>query len=100
MSDSRSISYPSSKEICASNVYILVLTRTMGLYPNINIRDTEWFWGSSYPSYVIHWLTRSNVYMSAVELAWRSGSVMDCNATVRGSIPVVFTELHILRNGQ
>ena len=38
-----------------------------------------------------------------VELTWRSGSVMDCHATARGSIPAgngVFTELHILRKGQ
>ena len=38
-----------------------------------------------------------------VELAWRSGSVMDCHATTRGSIPggnSVFTELHVLRKGQ
>ena len=38
-----------------------------------------------------------------VELPWRSGSVMDCHATARGSIPVgnsVFTELHVLRKGQ
>ena len=37
------------------------------------------------------------------ELAWRSGSVMDCHATVRSSIPGgngVFTELHVLRKGQ
>ena len=33
----------------------------------------------------------------------RSGSVMDCNSTARGSIPGgngVFTELHVLRKGQ
>ena len=38
-----------------------------------------------------------------VELAWRSGSVKDCHATARGSIPSgngVFTELHVLRKGQ
>ena len=38
-----------------------------------------------------------------VELAWRSGSVMDCHATTRGSIHGgngVFTELHVLRKGQ
>ena len=38
-----------------------------------------------------------------MELAWRSGSVMDCHATTRGSIPGgngVFTELHVLRKGQ
>ena len=38
-----------------------------------------------------------------VELAWRSGSVMDCHAMARGSIPGgngVFTELHGLRKGQ
>ena len=38
-----------------------------------------------------------------VELAWRSGSVMDCHATARGSIPGgngVFTELHVFRYGQ
>ena len=34
-----------------------------------------------------------------VELAWRSGSVMDCHATAWGSIPGgndIFTELHVL----
>ena len=38
-----------------------------------------------------------------VELVWLSGSVMDCHATIRGSIPDgdgVKTELHILRKGQ
>ena len=38
-----------------------------------------------------------------VELAWRSGSVMDCHATTRGSIPGGNggkTELHVLRKGQ
>ena len=41
----------------------------------------------------------STPYME--ELVWRSGSVMDCHATTRGSIPGgVFTELHILRKGQ
>ena len=38
-----------------------------------------------------------------VELAWRSGSVMDCHATARVSIPGgngVFIELHVLRKGQ
>ena len=37
------------------------------------------------------------------ELAWRSGSVMDCHAMARGSIPGgngVFTELHALRKRQ
>ena len=36
-------------------------------------------------------------------LTWRSGSVMDCHATARGSIPGwngVFTELHVLHRGQ
>ena len=40
---------------------------------------------------------------SEMELAWRSGSVMDCHAKARGSIPGgngVFTELHVLRKGQ
>ena len=38
-----------------------------------------------------------------VELAWRSGNVMDCHATARGSISGgngVFTELHVFRKGQ
>ena len=38
-----------------------------------------------------------------MELAWRSGSVMDCHATARGSIPggnSVFTKLHVLCKGQ
>ena len=38
-----------------------------------------------------------------VELAWRSGSVMDCHATARGSIPGgngEFTKLRVLRKGQ
>ena len=42
-------------------------------------------------------------YMLCVELAWRSGSVMDCHATARGSIPSgnsARTELHVLRRGQ
>ena len=36
-------------------------------------------------------------------LAWCNGSVMDCHATARGSIPSgngVFTELQVLRKGQ
>ena len=36
-------------------------------------------------------------------LAWRSGSVMDCHAMARGSIPSgngVKTELHVLRKRQ
>ena len=40
---------------------------------------------------------------SQVELAWRSGSIMDFHATARGSIPGgndVFTELHVLCKGQ
>ena len=43
------------------------------------------------------------VYVCIVELAWRSGSVMDCHATARVSITggnSVFTELHVLRKGQ
>ena len=38
-----------------------------------------------------------------MELAWRSGSVMDCHWTAQGSIPGgngVFTELYVLRKGQ
>ena len=38
-----------------------------------------------------------------VELAWRSGSINNYHATVRGSIPGengVKTDLHILRKGQ
>ena len=38
-----------------------------------------------------------------VELAWRSGSVMDGHATARGSIPGgngIKTELHVHRKGQ
>ena len=38
-----------------------------------------------------------------MELAWHSGSVMDCNTTAWGLIPVgngVFAELHVLRKGQ
>ena len=36
-----------------------------------------------------------------MELAWRSGSVMDCHetSTVRGSIPGGKTELHVLCKG-
>ena len=40
---------------------------------------------------------------SAVKLAQRSGNVMDCHATARGSIPGrngLFIELHVLRKGQ
>ena len=38
-----------------------------------------------------------------LELAWRSGSVMDCHATAWDSIPSwngVKTELHVHRKGQ
>ena len=38
-----------------------------------------------------------------MELAWRSGCVMACHATARGSIQGgngVKTELHVLRKGQ
>ena len=41
--------------------------------------------------------------MIKVELAWRSGSVIDCHATDRGSNPGgngVYTGLHVLRKGQ
>ena len=41
-----------------------------------------------------------NLYM---ELAWRSGSVMDCHETAKGSIlggKGVKTDLHFLRKGQ
>ena len=43
------------------------------------------------------------IYENKVELAWRSGSVMDCHVAARGSIPGgngVFTELHVLHKGQ
>ena len=33
-----------------------------------------------------------------MELAWRSGSVMDCHAMARGSIPV--GTVYLLRKGQ
>ena len=52
-------------------------------------------------------LTLSCLYCTSLtrwmELAWRSGIVMDCHATAWGSIPggnVVFTKLHVLRKGQ
>ena len=38
-----------------------------------------------------------------MEWSLRGGSIMDCHATARGSIPGgngVFTELHVLRKGQ
>ena len=38
-----------------------------------------------------------------MELAWRSGSVINCHATARESIcggNGEFTELHVLRKGQ
>ena len=44
----------------------------------------------------------ANLKIERVELVWRSGSVMDCHATARGSIPGangIFTELHVLRKG-
>ena len=45
----------------------------------------------------------SIVKSNDVERPWRSGNVMNCHATVPGSIPGrdgVFTELHVLRKGQ
>ena len=41
--------------------------------------------------------------ITIVEPLWRSGRVMDCHATARGSIPCVNgvkTELHVLHKGQ
>ena len=49
-----------------------------------------------------HW-ARVTGFQQYTELAWRSGCVMDCRATARGSIPGgygVKTELHIFRKGQ
>ena len=43
------------------------------------------------------------MYIHIVELAWRSGSVMDCHPMARGSTSGgngVFTEPHVLRKGQ
>ena len=43
------------------------------------------------------------VFNIGVELAWRSGCVMDCNATACGSIPGgngVKTELNVLCKGE
>ena len=54
-------------------------------------------------------LANSYNYMSyvlsslAVELAWRSGCVMNCHVAARGSFPGgngVKTDLHVLRKGQ
>ena len=45
----------------------------------------------------------SHYMKCSVELVWCSGSIMDCHATARGSIPSgngVFIELRILRKGQ
>ena len=61
---------------------------------------------------VYPWITNVEIYaqiliiinwLIEVELARRSGSVMDCHATALGSIPGgngVFTVLHVLRKGQ
>ena len=52
-------------------------------------------------AYILTYIhTYSNTH---VELAWHRGSVMDCHARARGSIPAgngIFTELHVLRKGQ
>ena len=48
-------------------------------------------------------LPKFTFHIDGMELAWHSGSVMDCHATARGSIPGrngVFIELHVLRKGQ
>ena len=48
-------------------------------------------------------LTRVLHNSGCVYNTWRSGCVMDCHATARGSIPGgngEFTELHVLRKGQ
>ena len=44
-----------------------------------------------------------SVHNICYDMAWRSGSVMDCHATAQGSIPGrngIKTELHVLRKGQ
>ena len=46
---------------------------------------------------------KSDVKPQYLELAWRSGSVMDCHTMARGSIPGgngVVTELHVFHKGQ
>ena len=51
--------------------------------------------------YVESWL--KSLCRCSPELAWRSGSVMDCHVMIRGSNPggtSLFTELHVLRKGQ
>ena len=50
--------------------------------------------------YCLIWSLSSN---TQVELAWRSGSVIDCHATARGSIPSgngLSKELQVLHKGQ
>ena len=52
---------------------------------------------------ILHSITLTKIIKEQlVELAWRSGRVMDCHATARGSIPGgygVSTESHVLRKG-
>ena len=46
---------------------------------------------------------KQDVTTTHVEMAWRSGNVMDCHAMARSSIPGgngVKTEIRILRKGQ
>ena len=45
----------------------------------------------------------TDILLFQVELVYRSGNVMDCHATARGSIPGrngAFIEPHVLRKGQ
>ena len=61
------------------------------------------FMWSGYHAYFLIFLNAVEISTHAQELVWHSGSVMDCHAMARGSIPGrngAFTELHILRKGQ
>ena len=52
---------------------------------------------------MFYFIARFGVSGILVEIAWRSGIVMDCHVTAQGSIPGrdgVFTEFHVLRKGQ
>ena len=58
---------------------------------------------SSFPNSVKMLYPWDSILRIIVELAWRSGSVMDCHAMARGSIPGgngVKAELHVLYKGQ
>ena len=61
------------------------------------------YFSNMVPNQLIELIFINEIWNNVVELVWRSGSVMDCQATARVSNPGgngIFPELHVLCKGQ